>query len=435
MLEVFYAGALRVSEIVGVKLEDLKLDAGYILVRGKGDKERIVPLGKAAQDALTAYIAGSRGVLMRASNSPLLFLGRRRSQLTRQSVWQIVRPASAKIGRKASPHMLRHSCATHMVENGADLRTVQTILGHSDISTTQVYTHVALDRLRTVYQNHHPSARKAEVDEVSGSRTGPQEERRIKNRQKPNRKAVDRISYEYFPNEMPRHTRQGIQQVTRKTLPSYIGTRTWQRSTTLPSEVSVSAVRRGAREDSVARALAAVRSLYRWLAQEGMVNQNPAALVSTPKLPKKLPRVPTIEEINCALDGDMREVAAFAERDRLMFELLYGCGIRNSEMVGIKLQDIRQGDDIILIRGKGKKQRYVPFGNGVGSGGRQVPALATTSSSRKEDQDNRTTDQPARRKTHHSKRGTNRQEDRCRQRPAAGCSSPHTTPCLRNPHA
>ncbi len=159
MLEVFYAGALRVSEIIGIKLEDLKLDAGYILVRGKGDKERIVPLGKSAQDALTEYIAGSRMVLAGSGNIPLLFPGRRAQKLTRQRVWQIVRQASTTIGRNASPHMLRHSCATHMVENGADLRTVQTILGHSDISTTQVYTHLALDRLKTVYQNHHPRAK------------------------------------------------------------------------------------------------------------------------------------------------------------------------------------------------------------------------------------------------------------------------------------
>ena len=159
MLEVFYAGALRVSEIIGIKLEDLKLDAGYILVRGKGDKERIVPLGKAAQDALTEYIAGSRMVLAGVRTLPLLFVGRRARKLTRQRVWQIVRRASTKIGRNASPHMLRHSCATHMVENGADLRTVQTILGHADISTTQVYTHLALDRLKTVYQNHHPRAK------------------------------------------------------------------------------------------------------------------------------------------------------------------------------------------------------------------------------------------------------------------------------------
>jgi integrase/recombinase XerD len=169
MLEVLYAGALRVSEIVGAKLEDLKLDAGYMLVRGKGDKERVVPLGKAAQDVLTDYLAQARPVLAAGkrsgstvankSSSPLLFIARGGRVLTRQRVWQMVREASAVSGRSASPHMLRHSCATHMVENGADLRTVQTILGHADISTTQVYTHLALDRLRTIYQKHHPRAK------------------------------------------------------------------------------------------------------------------------------------------------------------------------------------------------------------------------------------------------------------------------------------
>ncbi len=122
----------------------------------------------------------------------------------------------------------------------------------------------------------------------------------------------------------------------------------------------------GLDKTSVARALAAVRSLYRWLAQEGIVEHNPAALVSTPKLARKLPRVPTVEEMNSVLDGEMPEVAAFAERDRLMFELLYGCGIRNSEMVGIQVHDIRLSDEVILIRGKGKKERYVPFGDAVG---------------------------------------------------------------------
>lgn len=159
MLEVFYAAALRVSEIVGVKLEDLKLDLGYLLVRGKGDKERIVPLGKGAQDALSHYMKVARALLVKGKGSPLLFVGRGGRTLTRQRVWQMVRAASVSMGRNASPHMLRHSCATHMVENGADLRTVQTILGHADISTTQVYTHLALDRLKGVYQKHHPRAK------------------------------------------------------------------------------------------------------------------------------------------------------------------------------------------------------------------------------------------------------------------------------------
>lgn len=122
---------------------------------------------------------------------------------------------------------------------------------------------------------------------------------------------------------------------------------------------------KGLGKTSVARALAAVRSLYRWLAQEGVVEQNPAALVSTPKLPRKLPRVPTIEEMNSVLDGQMPEIAAFPERDRLMLELLYGCGIRNSELIGINVEDIRLSNAAILIRGKGKKERYVPFGDPV----------------------------------------------------------------------
>jgi integrase/recombinase XerC len=121
----------------------------------------------------------------------------------------------------------------------------------------------------------------------------------------------------------------------------------------------------GLSKSSVARALAAVRSLYRWLAREGEVEQNPAALVATPRLPKKLPRVPTIEELNSVLDADMPDVASFPERDRVILELLYGCGVRNSELVGIQLDDLRWADSIVLIRGKGKKERYVPFGDSV----------------------------------------------------------------------
>ena len=119
---------------------------------------------------------------------------------------------------------------------------------------------------------------------------------------------------------------------------------------------------RGLSKTSVARALAAVRSLYRWLAREGLVEQNPAALVSTPRLPKKLPRVPTIEEMNSVFDGDMPECAAVPERDRAIFELLYGCGLRNSELTGINLDDIHWSNEAILVRGKGRKERLVPFG-------------------------------------------------------------------------
>jgi integrase/recombinase XerD len=160
MLEVFYAGGMRVSEIINVKLEDLKLEFGYILVRGKGDKERIVPIGKAAQERLSAYLADGREALLKGKISSILFVRRGGGRMTRQWVWQMVKDASAS-GRHASPHMLRHSCATHMVENGADLRTVQTILGHADISTSQIYTHVALDKLKKVYRDFHPRGKRS----------------------------------------------------------------------------------------------------------------------------------------------------------------------------------------------------------------------------------------------------------------------------------
>ncbi|HKN73369.1 MAG TPA: site-specific tyrosine recombinase [Terriglobales bacterium] len=163
MLELLYAGGVRVSEVTDARLEDLKLEMGYILVRGKGDKERMVPLGVPAQQALQQYLKNGRQVIAKKKSSPLLFLGTGARRLTRQRIWQLVGTAGLASGlasgRHASPHMLRHSCATHMVENGADLRTVQTILGHADISTTQIYTHVALDRLKSVYAKHHPRAK------------------------------------------------------------------------------------------------------------------------------------------------------------------------------------------------------------------------------------------------------------------------------------
>ena len=153
---------------------------------------------------------------------------------------------------------------------------------------------------------------------------------------------------------------------------SYAGSRGWKQLDHVAIRGFLSQLyEKGLDKTSVARSLAAVRSLYRWLAREGVVEQNPAKLVATPRLAKKLPRVPTIEEMNSVLDGQMPEVAAFPERDHLMLELLYGCGIRNSELTGINLDDIRRSSEAILIRGKGKKERYVPFGDSVKS------ALAT----------------------------------------------------------
>ena len=150
---------------------------------------------------------------------------------------------------------------------------------------------------------------------------------------------------------------------------AYAGSRGWKQIDHIAVRGFLSQLyEKGLSKTSVARALAAVRSLYRWLAREGVVEQNPAKLVATPKLPNKLPRVPTIEEMNSVIDGEMPEVAAFPARDRLMLELLYGCGIRNSELTGINLDDIRLSAEAILIRGKGKKERYVPFGDSVKNG-------------------------------------------------------------------
>jgi integrase/recombinase XerD len=161
MLELLYAGGLRVGEIVALRQEDLRLETASVQVRGKGDKERIVPIGRSAVEALEAYVLRGRPELVRAGLGlqRALFLSVRGNPLTTQSVWQMVR----SLNSHASPHKLRHSCATHMVEHGADLRTVQTLLGHADIATTQVYTHLAIDRLKTVHRMHHPRAKRREV--------------------------------------------------------------------------------------------------------------------------------------------------------------------------------------------------------------------------------------------------------------------------------
>jgi integrase/recombinase XerD len=163
IVELLYAGGLRVSEIITLSISDLGLDSGRVQVRGKGDKERIVPLGRTAIEAIEIYLAEGRPHLARIrtsrktiqrTDSARLFLSLRGMPLTRQWVWHLVKISNPS----ASPHTLRHSCATHMVEHGADLRSVQLMLGHADISTTQVYTHLALGRLKEVHRMHHPRA-------------------------------------------------------------------------------------------------------------------------------------------------------------------------------------------------------------------------------------------------------------------------------------
>ena len=162
ILELLYAGGLRVGEIVSLGEEDLHLDQARAQVRGKGDKERIVPLGRRAVEALDEYVKRGRPALARGRMQRALFLSVRGRALTRQWVWEMVRAASSSdaSSRKASPHMLRHSCATHMVEHGADLRSVQRLLGHADIATTQVYTHVAMEHLKRVHREHHPRGKR-----------------------------------------------------------------------------------------------------------------------------------------------------------------------------------------------------------------------------------------------------------------------------------
>jgi integrase/recombinase XerD len=159
MLELLYATGLRVSELIHVKIEDLVMDAGFLRTFGKGSKERIVPFGDSARDAMVAYMERGRPELVKKSD-PHLFLSRRGRAMSRQSFWmKIVRYArQAGISSHISPHVLRHSFATHLLENGADLRSVQLMLGHSDISTTQIYTHVSRARLRKMYDQFHPRA-------------------------------------------------------------------------------------------------------------------------------------------------------------------------------------------------------------------------------------------------------------------------------------
>jgi integrase/recombinase XerD len=157
ILELLYAGGLRVSELTGLRVADLSLDAGRVLVRGKGDKERIVPVGAPCVKALEEYLERGRPGLVHNGRANQLFLSNRGKPLSGGWVWRLVKSSDSH----ASPHKLRHSCATHMVEHGADLRTVQTFLGHADIATTQVYTHLALGRLKAVHRKHHPRAKRS----------------------------------------------------------------------------------------------------------------------------------------------------------------------------------------------------------------------------------------------------------------------------------
>jgi integrase/recombinase XerD len=160
MLEFLYATGLRVSELCQVELAGLTLDLGVVRVMGKGNKERVVPVGKSAIAAVGDYLADGRGRLLKGRGSPYLFVTARGSCMTRQGFWKLLREYGKQAGlwHKLTPHVLRHSFATHLLERGADLRSVQTMLGHADISTTQIYTHVLKSRLRATLDEHHPRA-------------------------------------------------------------------------------------------------------------------------------------------------------------------------------------------------------------------------------------------------------------------------------------
>jgi len=160
MIELLYATGLRVSELVGVRIADLHLDEQYLTCIGKGSKERIVPIGEQASDWIRQYSARARRVLLKGRSSPRLFVNARGGALSRVGFWKILKQHARKanLPRTLSPHVLRHSFATHLLERGADLRAIQLMLGHADLSTTQIYTHVLEARLRTVYDRFHPRA-------------------------------------------------------------------------------------------------------------------------------------------------------------------------------------------------------------------------------------------------------------------------------------
>ena len=158
MLELLYATGLRVSELVGLHIVNVNLDPGYIRTVGKGSKERLVPMGEKARDAIKFYLTYGRQDLIKGKNIPFIFLNSRGSSISRQGFWKIIKKYGiiAGITKKITPHSLRHSFATHLLEGGADLRSVQIMLGHSDISTTQIYTHVSRERLKQIHEKYHP---------------------------------------------------------------------------------------------------------------------------------------------------------------------------------------------------------------------------------------------------------------------------------------
>lgn len=158
MLELLYATGLRVTELIGLKMTNINLEAGYIRTFGKGSKERIIPMGAKAIDSLKGYLADGRPFSLKKGKYPYLFLNSIGRPMTRQGLWKIIKKYALKAGinKTVTPHTVRHSFATHLLEGGADLRSVQIMLGHSDISTTQIYTHIARERIKEIHEKYHP---------------------------------------------------------------------------------------------------------------------------------------------------------------------------------------------------------------------------------------------------------------------------------------
>ena len=159
ILELMYSSGARVSEVAQLDLDEM-VQGGWVRIRGKGSKERLVPVGSYAQRAIDAYLVRSRPLLAAKAGGPALFLNQRGSRLSRQSIWEIIQSAGEACGLSVSPHSLRHSFATHLIEGGADVRVVQELLGHASVATTQIYTLVTIDTLREVYASSHPRARR-----------------------------------------------------------------------------------------------------------------------------------------------------------------------------------------------------------------------------------------------------------------------------------
>lgn len=158
MFELLYSSGLRVSELISLKLEDINFEAGFLRVLGKGSKERIVPVNLRSIERMKRYVSLQRQEILKKKRSPYLFVTNRGKPMTRQRLWQTIKKCGRELGIEISPHTMRHSFATHLLEGGADLRSLQKMLGHSDISTTQIYTKVTTDRMKQVYSKYHPRA-------------------------------------------------------------------------------------------------------------------------------------------------------------------------------------------------------------------------------------------------------------------------------------